>query len=75
MKHSAKKRKQRLRKLEENIKEEGSIEEKKVYAEASYDWGMTKRTCQEYLETLENLGRIQIENGSIEYVGDDESNE
>ena len=74
MAHTPKERKTKLHELENQIKEDESIEKKDLLAQMSYQWGLSKRTAKDYIETLKKVNKIEeTDQGKIKHhsnVGD-----
>lgn len=68
MAHTPKERKAKLHELENQIKEDESIQKKDLLAQMSYQWGFTKRTAKDYIETLKSVNKIkETDEGKIKH--------
>ena len=57
--HYENQRKQRLRTLRNYIGDEAPVKKKDLYAYASWEWGVTRETAKDYVETLLVVNKIE----------------
>ena len=65
-------RRERIHQVANVIKKLGSANKRKFYAEFSFNYGISSRKLDEYIETLEDMGIVKqsLDGETIEYMGD-----
>lgn len=61
-------RRERIKSIEEILKEEREVDRKGFLASMSVKFGIRKKTLLEYLHDLKTLGRIEITNEKIRWL-------